>query len=226
LYNIDYNTIIIPTYVINLPERTERLAHIKAEFSGKPEFDVQIVEACKHEVGALGLWMSIRKIIEMAIANDDDVIIISEDDHQFTKDYTKEFLIENIIQAGQQGAYLLSGGTGKFNTAIPITQNRYWVRHLLSTQFVVIYRDFFQHIMNEPFDEKIIADMAYSRMTPHKMLLCPFISTQKDFGYSDITSLHNEQKNMVTNMFAESNYKIKRIQQAYIKYHLQTAVMQ
>ncbi|MFD2873497.1 hypothetical protein ACFS5N_13515 [Mucilaginibacter ximonensis] len=224
LDNLAYNTITIPTYVINLTERTERLAHIKAEFEGKPEFDVQIVEACKHEVGALGLWMSIRKIIKMAIANEDDVIVICEDDHQFTKDYTKEFLIRNIIEANEEGAYLLSGGTGKFNQAIPITLNRYWVGHLLSTQFVVIYKDFFQYILDEPFDEKIVADLAYSRMTPHKMLLYPFISTQKDFGYSDITNIHNEQKSLVTDMFLQSNYKLKRIQQAYIKYHPETII--
>lgn len=226
LNDIAYNTIIIPTYIINLPERTGRLRHIKAEFENKPEFDVQVIKACKHEVGALGLWMSIRKVIEMAKSNDDDVIIICEDDHQFTKDYSKEFLIRNIIEANEDGVYLLSGGTAKFNNAIPITKNRYWVRHLLSTQFVVIYKDFFQYILDEPFDEKIVADLAYSRMTPHKMLLYPFISTQKDFGYSDITSIHNEQKSLVTNMFIESDLKLKRIQDAYLKYNPETIITQ
>ncbi|MES2425909.1 MAG: hypothetical protein V4560_03010 [Bacteroidota bacterium] len=214
-----YNTVIIPTYVINLPERTERLEHIKNEFKDKPEFDVQIVEACKHKVGALGLWLSIRKIINMAIANDDDVIIICEDDHQFTADYGKEFLIRNIIEANEEGACLLSGGTGKFNNAIPLTKNRYWVGHCLSTQFVVIYKEFFQQILDEPYDKKIVADLAYSRMTGYKMLLYPFISTQKDFGYSDITSIHTEMEGLVSNMFSQSAAKLKRIQEAYIKYY-------
>jgi len=219
LDSIAYHTIVIPTYVINLLERTDRLSHIKAEFADKPEFDVQIVEACKHEVGALGLWLSIRKVIEIALANDDDVIIICEDDHQFTNDYTKEFLIKNILEANENGAFLLSGGAGTFECAIPITKHRYWVGHLLSTQFVVIYKDFFNYILNEPFDETIVADLAYSRMTPHKMLLFPFISTQKDFGYSDITSVHNEHSNLVSNMFTHSAQKLGRIQQAYMKYH-------
>jgi hypothetical protein len=95
---------------------------------------------------------------------------------------------------------------------------------LLSTQFMVIYKDFFQYILDEPFDEKIVADLAYSRMTPHKMLLYPFISTQKDFGYSDITTIHNEQKNLVTNMFVQSDNKLKRIQEAYIKYYPETII--
>jgi GR25 family glycosyltransferase involved in LPS biosynthesis len=137
--NISYDTVIIPTYIINLPERIERLAHIKKEFAGKPEFDVQIVEACKHEVGALGLWLSIRKIIDMAVANDDDVIIISEDDHQFTSDYSKAYLLENIIEAFEEGACFLSGGSAKFDNAIPVTRNRFWVYHCLVD---TIYGDF------------------------------------------------------------------------------------
>jgi len=222
LDDIGYQSIVIPTYIINLPERTERLAHIKAEFEGKQEFDVHVVEACGHKIGALGLWLSIRKVIEMAIAADDDVIVICEDDHQFTKDYTKEFLIRNIVEAHENGAFILSGGTGRFDSAVPITKNRYWVRHLLSTQFLVIYKSFFHHILDEPFDETIIADLAYSRMTPHKMLLYPFISTQKDFGYSDITPIHNEQKNLVANMFEQSEGKLRRIYDAYTKYYPET----
>jgi len=59
--------ISIPTYVINLAERTERKAHIINQFKNKPEFAVKIVEACKHEIGAVGLWQSFRKIVQMAI---------------------------------------------------------------------------------------------------------------------------------------------------------------
>jgi GR25 family glycosyltransferase involved in LPS biosynthesis len=222
----DYDTVIIPTYVINLPERTERLAHIKQEFLDKPEFDVQIIEACKHEVGALGLWLSIRKVIELAITNDDDVIVICEDDHQFTPHYSKEYLIKNIIEAHEEGVCFLSGGTGRFENAIPITPNRYWVYYCLSTQFIVVYKKFFQQILDEPYDEEIIADLAYSRMTSNKMVLYPFISIQKEFGYSDITAAHKGDNNLVTNMFIQSNLKFKRIQEAYIKYHPQNNILQ
>lgn len=213
-----YNDVMIPTYVINLPERTERLEHIRKQFVGKPEFDVTIVEACEHEVGALGLWLSIRKIINMALINDDDAIIICEDDHEFTKDYSKAYLLENILAAYEEGACYLSGGTAKFQNAMPITANRFWVGHCLSTQFTVIFKRFFKQILDEPYDEKIVADLVYSRLALNKMVLYPFISTQKDFGYSDITSAHNENKNLVTTMFLESSDKLKTIQRAYLKY--------
>lgn len=81
----NHEDIILPTYVINLKSRNERLHHILRQFKARPEFNVQLVEACEHKIGAIGLWQSIVKITEMAIINDDDVIVICEDDHEFTE---------------------------------------------------------------------------------------------------------------------------------------------
>ncbi|WP_256007255.1 hypothetical protein [Pedobacter deserti] len=206
----------LSTYVINLPERSDRRAHIEREFSTRPEFDVELVKAYSHPVGAYGLWLSIRKIIKMAIEREESVILICEDDHTFTENYSKEFLFLNIIEAHQKGACILSGGTGKVNYVVPISENIFWVDHCLSAQFLVIYRRFFDRILNEPFDEKIIADMAYSRLTSNKMVLYPFVSLQKDFGYSDVTELHNSEKGIVDRMFANTQMRIQKIQQAYL----------
>jgi GR25 family glycosyltransferase involved in LPS biosynthesis len=218
----DLSTICIPTYAINLPGRSERLAHIKAEFEGKPEFDLTIVEATEHQVGALGLWMSIRRVIQMAIDSDDDVIIICEDDHQFTDHYSPDYLLSNILHAHRDGAYYLSGGTGQFGFALPLTENRYWVNHCLSTQFVVIFKKMFKKILSEPFDEEIIADIAYSQMTSNKMVLFPFVSTQKNFGYSDVTPMHHQDKDLIDRLFNNSISRLQTIQRAYRKFRLKT----
>ena len=85
----------IPTYVINMKERLDRKKHIIGEFKGRDEFDVTYMDACTHTIGAVGLWNSIVRIIRLAIENEDDVIVICEDDHYFTEDYSKNFLIEN-----------------------------------------------------------------------------------------------------------------------------------
>jgi GR25 family glycosyltransferase involved in LPS biosynthesis len=45
----------IPTYVINLREREDRLEHIYNQFSNRPEFNLTIVEAIKKKIGALDL---------------------------------------------------------------------------------------------------------------------------------------------------------------------------
>lgn len=207
----DLANLTVPTYVINLPERVERLKHIKRQFLDKPEFDVTIVDACKNKIGALGLWKSIRKVIQMAIANEDDVIVIVEDDHCFTRHYSKEYFLRNLLEAHYQNVDYLSGGASSFNHAIQVAPNRFWVHPCLSTQFIVVYKKFFVKILNEPFDKNIVADRKLSEMTSNKMTFFPFISVQKDFGYSDVTPIHNEIPNLVSNMFSNTQKRLRNI---------------
>lgn len=211
---VEFEAITIPTYIINLPERTERLAHIINQFNGRTEFETSIIEAYKHKIGAVGLWQSIRKVVQLAIDNDDDVIIICEDDHEFTAEYSKEFLLKNIIEAHEQGCEYLNCGSAKFDFVIPVSPDRYWVNTCLSTQFIVLYSNFFQKILDEPFDDTVVADWKLSEMTSHKMILNPFISTQRNFGYSDITAIHNEQENLWTNLFTISKSRLKTLSTA------------
>jgi hypothetical protein len=198
-----------------LPERVERKFHIEKQFEGKDEFDITIIEACKHEVGSVGLWLSIRKIIQLAIDNDDDVIIICEDDHEFTENYSKDFLLTNIIEASHQGVDYVSGGSGGFGAAFPVTRNRYWASTLLSTQFIVVYRDFFERILDEPYDKDVIVDLLMSKLTSNKMVIHPYISVQRDFGYSDVTAVHNQVNGLVTKLFIRAQKRLGNIQQAY-----------
>lgn len=215
-----YNTLTIPTYIINLPERTERLAHIRQQFENKPEFDVTFVEACKHEIDAVGLWKSIRKIIRMAIDADDDVIIICEDNHEFTEHYSKEYLLKNIIGAHASGINYLSGGSSNTENEVMITANSFWVARCLATQFIVLYKPLFQEILDEPFDDNIIVDHLLSEMTSQKTVLYPFISVKKDFDYSDTGPVHNEQDRIAQKMFAVSAKKLESIKQAYIRFNV------
>ena len=218
--NDQYNNIIIPTYIINLPERTERRNYIKNQFSGKKEFEITIIEACKHKIGTVGLWLSIRKIIELAIKNEDDVIVICEDNHQFTKHYSKDFFLKNVIEAHNQGADYLSGGTGSFGIAVPVSENRFWVNPCLSAQFIVVYKKMFNKILDEPFDDNVIGDILLSEMASNKMVLYPFISVQKDFGYSDVTPIHNENKGLVTSLFKNSSERLNALRKQYCKYSI------
>src|SRR5690606_24710654 len=112
----------IPTYIVNLKKRTDRREHIKQQFINKPEFNINFVDACENEVGRMGLWESLVKVIHIAENNNDDVIIFCEDDHLFTQHYSKRYLVVNIIEAYQQGADILSGGVGAFGTAVPVAK--------------------------------------------------------------------------------------------------------
>ncbi|MDQ0968481.1 methylmalonyl-CoA mutase cobalamin-binding subunit [Flavobacterium sp. W4I14] len=216
--NTEHDGFSIATYVINMQERTDRLAHILRQFKDRPEFDVTVLEACKHEIGAVGLWYSILKMIKLALENDDDVIIMCEDDHEFTEYYNAEYLMQNIIASHEQGVAILCGGIAGYGEVVPLTENRYWLNTFLSTQFIVLYKKIFKKILNYKFKDDDVADLVLANLTSHKMVLYPFISRQKDFGYSDITTLHNEQPGLVQNMFNETEQRLEKIRQAYLKY--------
>jgi hypothetical protein len=197
--NEQFEDIIIPTYIINLKKREDRLNSILKEFDGKNEFDIHIIEACEHQNGNVGLWESIVKTIKLAQTNGDDVILLIEDDHVFTDIYSKEYLISNIIDANANGADLLLGGIGGgFDYVIPITENRFWINHFWCTQFVVIYQKFYAEILNVEFCDEDGADNVLSKLTLNKMVIYPFISVQKGFGYSDIQNLNNNEDDIET----------------------------
>lgn len=213
-----FHDISITTYVINLKERIDRLEHIKKQFYDKPEFDLHIIEACRNEIGAVGLWESIVTIIKKVISGEDDVVIICEDDHIFTEDYNKEYLFQNIINAAQQGVELLSGGIGGFSNAIPITENLYWIDSFWSTQFIILHRPIFHKILEERFKSTDTADGMFSELTSHKMVLYPFISVQYDSGYSDVTLSNDNLRGLVTKLFEDADKKMNVYYKAYQRY--------
>lgn len=195
----------IPTYIVNLKSRKDRLKHIKQQFNNKPEFDFHIIKVCQHEKGNIGLWQSFQKVIKIAEENDDDVIIFVEDDHIFTEHYQWNFLFSNIIEGNRQGLDILLGGiTGGFKNVVPITKNRLWIDHFWGTQFTIIYKRFYNKILEANFEEKDTLDDFLSNLTSNKMVLYPFISIQKEFGYSDVTKSNNIEGN-ITAYFEKSS---------------------
>ncbi|MDR6159295.1 GR25 family glycosyltransferase involved in LPS biosynthesis [Chryseobacterium sp. SLBN-27] len=214
----DFEDIIIPTYIINLKTRKDRLESIQKEFEGRKEFDVQIIEACEHRKGNIGLWKSILNIIRSAQSNDDDVILIVEDDHVFTNSYNKNIFISNIIDAHNQGADILLGGIGGGSKyVVPITENRFWVDHFWCTQFVIVYKKFFQEILDVDFGDEDGADNVLSKLTLNKMVLYPFISVQKNFGYSDVPNINNNEDDIET-FFKKAEKELLFYHKKYIEF--------
>lgn len=211
---IDIESVTIPTFIINLAERKDRLKHIRTQFAGKKEFDITIIEACKHKIGSVGLWYSIKKVIESAIANNEDVIVICEDDHQFTEDYNKKGFITSILKSHQAGCEILNGGIGGgFDHAIFVDSSRVWVNSFCFTQFIVLFKSIFTKILNEPFSELNTVDQILSELTSHKMILYPFISVQKDFGYSDVKG-YNDEKDLINTLPEKAIVRLHRIREA------------
>ena len=149
----------LPVYVINLKERIERRYHIEQQFANKTEFEVNYIDAIKRPIGAVGLWESLKKCVNIAIEKEEDIIVICEDDHFFTEHYSKEYLIANVIGAAKQGAELLSGGVSNFRNAVPVSSNRYWIDRFFATQFIVLYKPIFKKILEYEFKDTDAEDL-------------------------------------------------------------------
>lgn len=209
----------IPTYIINLPKRDERKKHIAAQFKDKEEFSLTYIDAIWNECGALGLWESIKKVINLAITRNEDIIIICEDDHTFTSEYNATKLFSHIIEARKKGAEILSGGISNFDFAVPVNRGLFYVNRFLSTQFIVLFRPIFNKIQNYTFQKGDAADLILPRISKCNMVIYPFISIQKNFGYSDVTTYHNEHPDFITQIFKHSNIRLKQLDNIYRKYH-------
>ena len=210
----------ISTYIINLPERTERLSHILQQFEHREEFDVHVIEACRNAIGAVGLWNSLVKIITHASGRDEDVIIVCEDDHQFTRHYSKALLFQQIEEAYVQRCDILCGGiSGGFKYALPLTQTRFWVDGYYCNQFVILFKSFFNTILEHSFNSATKVDITLTSLTANKMVIHPFISTQKPFGYSDVTPHNNENPDWVRNRFDEASLQLDLIKRIFYTYY-------
>lgn len=177
---------MIPTYIINLKERTERLAHICSQFNDRPGFDLQIIEAVNHTVGAVGLWESMLSVIRLAQERNEEFILICEDDHQFTPDYSAEKLQRCISEARLRDADVLLGGIHWFNSMMGVAEDLIWVEKFTGTHFMIVYRKFFSTILAADFLLTDDSDLKISELTDNKFVIFPFIAVQKEFGYSDI----------------------------------------
>ncbi len=62
-------------------------------------FFVEVIQSTRNEKGNVGLWNNVRRCVKLAIERGEDFIILCEDDHVFTKDYSYDFLYKCITEA-------------------------------------------------------------------------------------------------------------------------------
>jgi hypothetical protein len=198
----------LPTYLINLKARTDRKNHSINEFCDRREFDFHIVEAYEHTIGAIGLLKTIKSIIEIAIRNGDDCILICQDDHIFTEHYSKDHFFNCIKEAQSKDACILAGGVSWYQDAMPISDHLFWTSKFTGAQFLVIYDTFFQKILGISDSNINACDLKLSSLTDKIFFIYPFISIQKEFGYSDITEA-NTGKGMVDGLFLSCSKNLK-----------------
>lgn len=193
-HNIDYVRKPIPTFIINLKRRVDRRSHILEQFTSKPVFDVILVDAIESENGKLGLWLTIKKIVSESLLSDHEYILICEDDHEFTEYYSDQLLLSCINDSKNLNADVLLGGIGSVDTGDRLHKNLVSVDNFACTQFTIIFKSFFKKVIKAEFTENDCADWKIASLSNKKLVVYPFISKQKDFGYSDVSDGYFDNK--------------------------------
>lgn len=177
---LDFKNLKVPTYIINSNDRT------MIEFSDKEEFNIESIETFKKSSTALDVWKSIQKIVKSALQKDEDVILICEDKHVFSKSYSSERIFSAIFQGAFLGADILLGMISGFHQAVVVDENLCWIDHFKSTKFLLLYKQFFTTILDNELSGIEDIYIKLSDLTANKYVIHPFISRENDFDYSNI----------------------------------------
>lgn len=207
----------ILVFAINLKTRTDRKVHISEQYKSKSEFEFNIVPAIKHEIGAMGLWQTMRRIVEQAQANNsEEYIVICEDDHLFTEYYDTNRFFDAIKKSNKLHADLLLGGVSHFDDAVEFDSDLFWLSSFTGFQFAVIFRRFYKNFLGLELHSSENIDIKMKEVSDSIFCIYPFISVQKEFGYSDVTE-KNEKPGVVEEYFITSEKRLKTL--SYLKRH-------
>lgn len=212
----------INVFAINLAHRIDRKENIIKQFAGKPEFNLIVVTAIQHKIGAYGLWQTVRCIVADEAQNQTDFFILCEDDHVFTNQYSFNYLYDCICNGDRLDADLISGGFSWFAEAIQISNNLFWVDRFNGMQFTIIFRKFYNRILTADFGESVITDVTLSSIAKNKFVMFPYISVQQEFGYSDVTT-NNNTEGYVESLFSFSQQKLEILSKVKKYYSLKEA---
>lgn len=195
------------TFVVNMEARIDRKLHIEGQFAGRPEFEVTIVGAIEHPVGSYGLWQSLRFILAELIRGDEEYIIFCEDDHQFTNAYSASVFVECLKDAMELDADMVIGGSSGVKSPFGSRGRLIWADAYTGNQFIVIFNTLFRRILAAEFVVGDDMDLILSNLSKKKFIIFPFISVQKEFGYSDVT-YRNASIGVVEGLFKSSMFVI------------------
>jgi hypothetical protein len=94
--------LIEKTFIINLPERTERLQFAKCELEKQGITDYEVFAATKHQNGSIGIMISMIRLIEQCYFAGYKNFLMVEDDIESVGDFNKwfDYSIQSFISRG------------------------------------------------------------------------------------------------------------------------------
>lgn len=210
----------INVYIPNLQQRTDRRESILREFSGKEYFKTNIVTPVPSKKGYISLWKTFIKVVEKEEANESDFFIFCEDDHVFTENYSSDALCRHIQEADRMQADLLLGGVSWMRAPFQVNDNMFWLDAFNGMQFTIVYSRFYDRILDTIKDGyKNVTDIFLSSLTDAIFVIYPFISVQKEFGYSDATP-NNNKTGYVKGLFSYTSERLRILNKVWTYYKL------
>lgn len=207
----------IHVYAMNLPSRIDRRESILAQFENKSLFELEIVAPVEHPVASTSLWKSFVRIVSIEKGKDSDFFIFCEDDHSFTNNYSEKFLLESIENARNLGADLLSGGFSWLDTPIRVRKNLFWAKTFTGMQFTIVFKKFYSRILNSDINGNHTLDIYLSTLSHDIFVTFPYISSQREFGYSDVTEKNNSE-GRVSSLFNRTERSLTLLNKVYTYY--------
>ncbi|MDF2476947.1 MAG: hypothetical protein K0S24_2430 [Sphingobacterium sp.] len=207
--------ITIPTYIINVSQSLNCFEAILSQFEGKDEFDIKIFSITEEETEDLMYWKAVRKAIETAIYNDEDVILICDENHEFTSSYKKEQLVSIIYEAHRlQASILLGGVNGDFRNLLPLKLGITWLEAFSQSNFIIIFRSLYNKFLNESFCSTENFFKKLSLLTSNKFVIHPPISC---FNRNNIKYKYDDEnlQLFLTNSLQTSIARINKIHEIY-----------
>lgn len=182
----------IPVYVPNLPCRADRKASIITQFVDKPQFLLSVLTPEDDRKGYVSLWKTFYNVVKVESEKKSNFFVFCEDDHVFTDEYDFETFLSLVNAAQKLGADLLLGGVSWMDDPLQISDNLFWLNKFNGMQFSVVFNSFYKKILSTgPMGWDHVTDIYLSELSSSIFVAFPFLSVQKEFGYSDVTENNN-----------------------------------
>lgn len=207
----------ITVYAPNIQRRNDRRESIKEQFAGKNEFTLHVIPALEWKNAPWALWQTFYNIVEREKQTDSAYFIFSEDDHVFTPQYSWDYLYNCIQTADALQADLLSGGMSVVKHPVYVRNHLFWVSSFNGMQFTVIFNRMYDRILASKTNKGYVTDIHLSFLAKRKFVIYPYISIQKEFGYSDATSINNEA-GRVTRFFQNTQNLLSKLEKVRLFY--------
>lgn len=175
--------------VINLPERTDRLADFKKELIYLPCSNLRVVSGIKHTIPYKGIATAHLNCVEIAKQNGWEAVLIMEDDIKFQgKEQTYDHLLNCLSDVPKDWEILLGGVYGNYGRKQIMPVNKYWTKvdEFCGLHFYIVNSNCYDKILAYDEDTHIDRWMNKGGERLKCYVTSKFIATQKD-GLSDNT---------------------------------------